>query len=66
MSKDIHIRSIDKRTLDRKIEKGAISKADYETYLNDLPDLQDQADNIADKIYGTQGDGDGSEPEQEA
>lgn len=66
MSKDLNIRHIDKRTLDRQLEKGYLKKEDYEAHLNALPDLEGEMENIAEKIYGAaetdEGDGDGADP----
>lgn len=64
MSKDLNIRHIDKRTLNRQLEKGYLKKEDYEAHLSALPDLEGEMENIADKIYGTaeEGDGDGADP----
>lgn len=42
----------DKRVVERSVAKGALSKAEVEAHLKGLPDLADQADNIADKVYG--------------
>jgi hypothetical protein len=46
---------LDKRVMDRMLTKGALSRTDVEQYLKSLPDLTDQADNIADKVYGQDG-----------
>lgn len=42
----------DKRLLERNVTKGIVSKADIEAHLKALPDLKDQSDNIADKVWG--------------
>ncbi|MBI1949335.1 MAG: hypothetical protein HYS27_26845 [Deltaproteobacteria bacterium] len=42
----------DKRVVERSVTKGALSKAELDAHLKSLPDLADQADNIADKVYG--------------
>ncbi len=34
----------DKRTIDRNITKGVVSKGDHEKYLSKLPDLEAQAE----------------------
>ena len=41
----------DKRLMDRRIQKGQVSRSELEQYLKQLPDMQAQADNIADKIW---------------
>ncbi len=66
MSKDHNIRTLDKRTLDRKIEKGHISKDEHDAYLKALPDLEGEMDNIADLIYGTAEEGDAAEASEPA
>ena len=45
----------DKRVVDRNVQRGSISRPDLEAYLKGLPDLTEQADNIADKVYGENG-----------
>lgn len=47
--------TLDKRITERMVARGALSRTDVENHLKNLPDLTDQADNIADKIYGTDG-----------
>ncbi|OGQ24016.1 MAG: hypothetical protein A2138_25315 [Deltaproteobacteria bacterium RBG_16_71_12] len=42
----------DKRVIERAVAKGALSKAEVDAHMKALPDLADQADNIADKVYG--------------
>ena len=42
----------DKRLIERNVLKGLVSKADVEAHMKNLPDLQSQADNIADKVWG--------------
>jgi hypothetical protein len=44
--------ALDKRVIDRSVQRGALSRSDVENHLKNLPDLADQADNIADKVYG--------------
>lgn len=44
--------TMDKRILDRMVQKGTVSRAEVETHMKNLPDLESQADNIADKVYG--------------
>ena len=46
---------LDKRLAERQIAKGALSRADYEKALKELPDLADKADNIASIVYPNQG-----------
>ena len=47
--------TLDKRIMDRMVSRGALSRTEVENHMKNLPDLTDQADNIADKIYGTDG-----------
>lgn len=46
------IAQLDKRVIDRSVARGFMSRTEYDAHLKALPDLADQADNIADKIYG--------------
>lgn len=46
------IAQLDKRVIDRSVARGFLSKSEYEAHLKGLPDLAEQADNIADKVYG--------------
>jgi hypothetical protein len=46
------IAQLDKRVIDRSVTRGFLSRTELEAHLKALPDLADQADNIADKIYG--------------
>ena len=46
------IAQLDKRVIDRSVARGFLSRTEYDAHLKALPDLADQADNIADKIYG--------------
>lgn len=39
-------RLVDKRIVERNIERGVFSKADFESYLNDLPDIHENAEVI--------------------
>jgi hypothetical protein len=43
---------LDKRTIDRQLARGAVTPSEYEAYLANLPDLAEQADNIASIVYG--------------
>lgn len=52
MSQEIDIRLLDKRTVDRQLTKGKISKEDYASYLGALPDVEENSENIAERIYG--------------
>jgi len=45
---------LDKRVVDRNVQRGSVKREDLEAHLKNLPDLADQADNIADRIYGDQ------------
>lgn len=46
------ISQLDKRVVERSVARGFVTKAELEAHLKALPDLADQADNIADKVYG--------------
>lgn len=46
---------LDKRIVERSVQRGSLSRADFENHLKNLPDLETQADNIADKVYGQEG-----------
>jgi hypothetical protein len=52
--KDSKLPQLDKRVIDRMIQRGAVSRPDFEAHLKALPDLTEQADNIADKVYTEQ------------
>ena len=43
---------LDKRVLERQIARGALTQAEFDAYLEKLPDLESQADNIATLVYG--------------
>jgi hypothetical protein len=45
---------MDKRIVERMVQRGALSRQDLEAHLKALPDLTEQADNIADKVYNEQ------------
>jgi len=51
---DPQTRQLDKRIVDRMVSRGQVSRTDLEAHLKGLPDLTDQADNIADKVYTEQ------------
>lgn len=42
---------LDKRIVERNVQRGVVSRQDVDTHLKNLPDLEPQADNIADKVY---------------
>lgn len=42
---------MDKRLVDRQIARGNLSATELEQHLGKLPDLADQADNIAAIVY---------------
>lgn len=46
---------MDKRLIDRQIERGNLSRDELDQHLKALPDLEEQADNIAGVIYPQQG-----------
>lgn len=43
---------LDKRVVDRLVSRGAVTKAELEKHLAGLKDVSDQAENIADIVYG--------------
>ena len=45
---------LDKRIIERMVQRGAVSKAELEKHLTGLKDASDQAENIADLVYGQQ------------
>ena len=47
--------TLDKRIMERMVSRGALSRTDVENHMKNLPDLTEQCDNIADKIYGQDG-----------
>ncbi len=49
--KKLDATTYDKRTVERYVQRGVLSRADVETHLKNLPDLEEQADNIAEMIY---------------
>jgi hypothetical protein len=42
----------DKRVYERLVARGTLTKAEVEKHLSSLKDVADQADNIADLVYG--------------
>jgi O-phosphoseryl-tRNA(Cys) synthetase len=46
---------IDKRLVERQLKKGRLSPADFDKYLQGLPDVGDKAENIAGIVYPNQG-----------
>ena len=48
---DPTLATFDKRVVERNVAAGKLSRADVDTHLKQLPDLESQADNIADKVY---------------
>jgi len=53
-------KTYDKRTIERNIKSGIITKKDYESYLSKLPDVSDKLFNPED----SSGDSDEVEPER--
>jgi hypothetical protein len=51
---DQNLTQLDKRIVERSVQRGSLSRADLEAHLKALPDLTEQADNIADKVYTEQ------------
>jgi hypothetical protein len=48
---DPTLANFDKRIVERNVTRGKLSRADLDAHLKQLPDLESQADNIADKVY---------------
>lgn len=46
---------LDKRLVDRQVAKGALSRADLEKALKELPDLADKSENIGPMVYPNHG-----------
>jgi hypothetical protein len=46
-----NLAQLDKRIVERNVQRGVVSRADVDAHLKSLPDLADQADNIADRVY---------------
>jgi hypothetical protein len=46
MAQALDIKHIDRRTVARYVERGAISQADLDKYLSQLPDIADKAEPI--------------------
>lgn len=43
---------LDKRTVQRRLNRGLVSREVFENYLGNLPDASENADNIAGTVYG--------------
>lgn len=43
---------LDKRTIDRRLARGTLSRDSFDTHLKSLPDLAGETDNIAEAVYG--------------
>ena len=50
MSDQFENKLVDKRVIQRYIEKGRVGEKDYEQYLKKLPDLTDQAAAVESEI----------------
>ena len=50
------IKHLDKRLAPRYLERGELDKKVYDKHISDLPDLADQADNIAELVYASSDD----------
>ena len=42
---------LDKRLIDRQIDRGNISREEFQAHLGSLPDLEAQADDISSIVY---------------
>lgn len=51
-SKSMPPKVLDKRTFERRVTRGELSRDAWDTHLATLPDVADQGENIADRIYG--------------
>jgi hypothetical protein len=49
---DQHDPRFDKRVMERLVQKGVVKQAEVDKHLGALKDMTDQADNIADLVYG--------------
>lgn len=63
--KDLVSKNLDKRIVERMVARGRVTGAQLDAHLKALPDLESQADNIADIVYQAAGgdggsDGDGA------
>ncbi len=45
---------LDKRTIDRNIKKGALTKDEYEKHVKSLPDLTEECEPIEVSLYETE------------
>lgn len=43
---------LDKRTIDRRLARGTLSRASFDSHLQSLPDLAGETENIAEMVYG--------------
>ena len=43
---------LDKRTIDRRLARGTLSRDSFDSHLNSLPDLAGETENIAEAVYG--------------
>ncbi|HEY4220282.1 MAG TPA: hypothetical protein VGO62_03050 [Myxococcota bacterium] len=43
--------NMDRRIVERSVSRGTIKQADVDAHMKGLVDLEDRADNIADKVY---------------
>ena len=61
-------RVFDKRVVRRNLNNGRITKDEYEKYMNALPDMNDQAEPVTEKLFGNEeedDDDEASEPSTE-
>jgi hypothetical protein len=53
--KNINPETVDKRLVDRFLERGDLSRGDLDGALKKLPDLEGEMENIADVVYAQAG-----------
>jgi hypothetical protein len=46
MATELEIKTIDRRTSPRYLARGFVSQADYDKYLQALPDVADKSENV--------------------
>lgn len=59
----IDLRHLDKRTAERYIRDGVITREAYDKHLADLPDLEAEAESITEQVYAADAD---DEPQADA
>lgn len=43
---------LDKRTIERRLARGTLSRDSFDSHLQSLPDLAGETENIAETVYG--------------